>query len=124
MGRRKINEGAIIWARVPDRSGVVKNNPRPLLVTLVHPKDKNAPAVANCISTRRENSPDDPIIEMPWDAETGSTTGLYQWCAMVLGWQVIVKQDQIVEVSGRVPDELLRTIKRKILDWRDYRIGR
>src|SRR5437870_32014 len=90
LARRKFENGMVVWARVRDRGGVLKETARPLLITSVHLTDKKAPFVAHCISTRKENSPDDPIVEMPWDAKTGAGVGLYQWCAVVLRWVVIV----------------------------------
>lgn len=106
----------VVWAKVPDRNGIVKPQPRPLLVTSVHPTNKKAPFVAHCISTRRENPPSEPIFEMPWDAKTGDRTGLYRWCAVVLRWSVIVEQDQVEDISGDISDEMLAEIRRRIAD--------
>jgi hypothetical protein len=100
----------VVWASVPDRNGVVKSDPRPLLITSVHPTLKNAPFVAHCISTRTENSSDDPIIEMPWDKNTGGGVGLFRWCAVVLKWSVIVDQDQVVDCTGKVSREFLESV--------------
>src|SRR5262249_599702 len=95
MARRRFRNGMVVWARVPDRSGIVKDNPRPLVIISVHPTDKKAPFVACSVSTRPEKDTDEPIFELPWDAKTGSCTGFHQWCALVLRWQVIVEQDQV-----------------------------
>jgi hypothetical protein len=99
----------VVWARVPDRNGVVKATARPLLITSVHPKDKKAPFVAHCISTRPV-SDDDPAIEMPWDADSGGSAGLFTKCAVVLRWFVIVDQGEEEDISGKVPDEFLRHV--------------
>lgn len=99
----------IIWARVPDRNGVVKPDPRPLVIVDVHPTVKTAPVVAHCISTRppQEN---DPIFPLPWNADDGSCTGLYQWCAVVLKWWVQVDQKQIVKTSGSIPPDMFESL--------------
>ena len=106
----------VVWARVPDRSGIVKDNPRPLVIISVHPTLKKGPFVACCVSTRPKEETDEPIFELPWDAETGSTTGFYQWCALVLRWQVIVEPDQVDEniPFGEIPKELFQEILRAI----------
>ena len=111
----------VVWAAgVPDRNGIIKPVERPLLITSVHPTDKKAPLVAHCISTRRDNPASDPVAEMPWDANTGSTTGLFEWCAVVLRWFVILEQDQVTKITGHVSDEFLDDVLQKIADARDY----
>ncbi len=106
----------VVWAKVPDRSGIVKPDPRPLLITGVHPTIKNAPFVAHCISTRTELNPLDPVFEMPWNAQTGSTTGLYEWCALVLRWSLIVDPKDVEDISGTVTDSMLASIQQRIVD--------
>jgi len=116
VARRKISNGMVVWARVPDRHGIVKDAARPLLVTSVHPVDKKGPFVAHCISTRAEVDPQDPYIEMPWDAQTGAGTGLYKWCAVVLKWSVIVEPIDVEEISGKVSPAFLAKVKQTIAD--------
>jgi hypothetical protein len=113
----------IVWARVPDRNGIIKDNPRPVLITAVHPSVKKAPFVAYGISTRPEKDTDEPIFPLPWDAQAGSTTGFYQWCALVLRWQVIVEQDQVDESIpfGEIPADLFDEILGAIEDARTWR---
>jgi hypothetical protein len=112
----------IVWARVPDRSGIVKPDPRPLVITAVHPSVKKAPFVAYGCSTRPEKDTDEPIFPLPWDAQTGGTTGFQQWCALVLRWQVIVEQDQVDQTIpfGEIPPELFEKILRAIDDARTW----
>lgn len=115
MAKPRYKPGQVIWARVPDRNGVVKDKARPILVILVHPKIRDAPLFGLAISTRADNYPqDDPVIEMPWDASTGSTTGLYEWCAVVLLWRVAVEQVDIERTSGAVSDEFMETLSEKM----------
>ena len=104
----------VVWAKVPDRNGVVKSNPRPLLITSVHPTNKKAPVVANCISTRLENRECDPTIEMPSDPKTGNGLGLYTRCVVVLRWVVLVEPDRIVDVTGKVEPEFLNFVLSRI----------
>ena len=45
------------------------------------------------------------------DAQTGGTTGFYQWCALVLRWQVIVEQNQTpaaFQQSSVIPESLIQ----------------
>ena len=85
----------VVWARVPDRNGVVKDDPRPLLVIQPLPIAPQGSLCCLAISTDPKDDPADPAIEMPWDAETGSTTGLYEWCRVVLLWRVYVDQTAV-----------------------------
>jgi hypothetical protein len=118
VARRKFKAGMIVWARVPDRNGVVKPNPRPVVITSVHPSVKNAPFVAYAVSTRPEKDTDEPIFPLPCDPQTGGTTGFYQWCALVLRWQLIVEPDQVDETIpfGHVPPDVFEAILRAIED--------
>ena len=108
----------VVWATVPDRSGNSKPQPRPLLVTSVHPTNKKAPFVAHCISTRPDNAKSDPVIEMPWDPNTGGGIGLYRWCAVVLRWMVIVELKDVVESTGTVDPAFLAEVLRRVADLR------
>jgi hypothetical protein len=84
VAKRRFENGMVVWARVPDRNGVIKPNPRPLLITSVHPVNKKAPFVAHCISTQLDNRATDPTIEMPSDPKTGAGVGLFSRCVVVL----------------------------------------
>jgi hypothetical protein len=111
--RSKFRSGQVIWvANVPDRNGVVKNVPRPLLVVKPDPIDWSSTLCCLCISTDPKNDPSDPAIEMPWDSENGSTTGLYKWCRVVLLWHVLVDQADAT-VSGVVTDSFLNEVVTK-----------
>jgi len=115
----KFKPGQVIWAaNVPDRNGVAKPDPRPLLIIRPEPLNLNSPLCCLGISTDPKTDRSDPAVEMPWDAETGSTTGLYKWCRVVLGWHVLIDQDQ-AEVSGTVSESFLADI----LDQRERAAG-
>jgi hypothetical protein len=107
--RKRHKAGQVIWARVADRNGVVKENPRPLLVIKPDPIGQSH-LCCLAISTRPGDDPDDPAIEMPWDAATGETTGLYAWCRVVLLWFVPVAQGEVVEISGAVTPSFLERV--------------
>lgn len=104
----------VVWAKIPDRNGYIKPNPRPLLITSVHPTDKKAAFVANCISTRLDNRASDPTIEMPSDSKTGAGLGLFCRCVVVLRWIVQVDQSRVVDVTGRVDSEFLNFVIARI----------
>jgi hypothetical protein len=101
--------GDVVWAKVADRNGVTKPEPRPLLVIRPEPV-QNSPLCCLGISTRRAVDPDDPVIEMPWDAATGDTTGLYEWCAVVLLWFVLLPLEDVEEKSGVVRPSFLEDV--------------
>jgi hypothetical protein len=122
VAKPRYKPGQIVWAKVPDRSGIIKATARPVLIVMVHPTVRTAPLRGLAISTRRDIDPDnDPIVEMPWDAKTGSTTGLYEWCAAVLLWPVDVEQSAVEKVSGAISDELLAEVGRKLEEARFWR---
>jgi hypothetical protein len=124
VSRRRYTPGQIVWAHVPDRNGVAKPDPRPILVTITHPTDRKAPLMGHAISTDPKNDPEDPAIEMPWDAQTGSTTGLYKWCRVVLLWPVLVEQKAIAQTTGSVSPQFLEMTLAKIQEARLWQLQR
>jgi hypothetical protein len=111
VAQRRFKNGMVVWALVPDRNGITKPDPRPLLIISVHPKLKRGPFVAVAISTRADISPSDPVIEMPWDSATGGGIGLRKYCCAVLGWKPIVDPGDVLECTGEVqPDFLDRVL--------------
>jgi hypothetical protein len=119
VGRSVYRPGQIVWAKVPDRNGIIKPVPRPILVVMIHPTVRTAPVIGLAISTRPDIHPEnDPIVEMPWDAQTGSCTGLFEWCAAVLLWPVRVEQNQIESVTGAISPELLALVGEKLKEAR------
>jgi hypothetical protein len=115
VAKHKYKPGQVVWAKVADRNGVVKDAPRPVLVLMVHPTVRSADLVGLAVSTRADIHPeDDPVIEMPWDAQTGSCTGLFEWCAAVLLWRVIVPQSDIERMSGTVPPEFMSSLEERL----------
>lgn len=101
--------GTVVWATVTDRNGA---NPktRPLLV--IEPAARNNAAVLCClaISTDPADDPSDPTENIPWDAVTGSSTGLYTFSRVVLLWFVQLEQRDIVERSGEITKSQLTRI--------------
>jgi len=114
--------GQVIWVpNVPDRNGVCKPQPRPLLVIDPAPSSQQDHLCCLCVSTDPEEDLDDPAMVMPWNAEDGDTTGLYQWCRVVLLWFVQIDQSAVEEVSGRVTPAFLGNIvheRKDALFWR------
>jgi hypothetical protein len=100
----------VVWARVPDKNGIIKPTPRPLLITSINPSNKNLPLVAHCISTRNVSDPKNPVIVMPWDDITGGGVGLFKWCAVVLKWSVILDPKDIEEITGAVSEKFLAQV--------------
>jgi hypothetical protein len=123
VAKPKYKAGDVIWARVADRSGVVKPEPRPILVVFP-PKAPAEDLLGLAISTREELDPEDPRVEMPWDAATGSTTGLYRWCAVVLLWAVRVPFKDIVERSGSAFFQQVSEKAKEARFWRQAKGGR
>jgi hypothetical protein len=124
LARSKYKPGQIVWARVPDRNEIIKGEPRPILVLLTHPSDKRAPLWGIAISTRKDIDPKDPTIEMPWNAETGDTTGLFEWCAAVLLWFVQVPQETIERISGCVNEEFFAMVQQRVAEARSEQAKR
>jgi len=110
VAKPKFHPGDVVWALVPDRNGIIKPDPRPLLVIHPGPETEEQRLVCLCVSTRSWDDPNDPAIEMPWDAKTGSTSGLFEWCRVVLLWRVLVGQPSVIRKSGRVTDAFLARI--------------
>jgi hypothetical protein len=117
--------GQVIWApNVADRNGVRKPQARPLLVIQPAPSTRQDHLCCLCISTDPQDDPDDPAILMPWSAEDGDTTGLYQWCRVVLLWFVQIDQSAVEEVSGFVTAAFLGNViyqRNETLFWHQAR---
>ena len=95
--------GQVVWVpNVPDRSGNAKPQPRPLLVIEPAPANRQSQLCCLAISTNPTEDPADPAIEMPWDAKDGGSTGLFEWCRVVLLWFVPVDQANVERQSGAV----------------------
>ena len=124
MAKRKYKPGQVIWAKVADRNGVIKPEPRPIVVVLTHPTNRKADLLGLAVSTRAEIDENDPVVEMPWDAETGSSTGLFQWCAVVLLWRVTVPQSDVERISGSVSDEFMKALSEKVKEAEFWRLQR
>lgn len=106
--RKGHRSGDVVWANVPDRNGVMKF--RPLLVIKPDPADATSNLCCLAISTDPKNDPNDPGIEMPWDAQTGDITGLHQWCRVVLKWHVLVSPADVVRHTGFVTSGFLEEV--------------
>jgi len=101
----------VVWVpNVPDRNGNAKPTPRPLLVIQPGAISQQSPLCCLCISTDPKDDPQDPAMEMPWDPGTGSTTGLFEWCRVVLLWHVVVDQAKVLKRSGSVNSAFLADV--------------
>jgi hypothetical protein len=120
--RKRFKSGQVVWAsKIPDRNGVAKDQARPLLVIRPDPVSVQSPLCCLAISTEPSGDPSSPAIEMPWDARTGDTTGLYKWCRVVLLWHVLVDPQNVEEVSGLVTPSFLERVmteRESALLWR------
>jgi hypothetical protein len=105
VAKTKFKPGDVIWASTSDRSGIEKS--RPLLVIAPPTTSDAQPVCCLGISTRPSQDAGDPTVEMPWSSSGGSTTGLYEWCAVVLLWHVLVDQKDITKKLGVVSDVFL-----------------
>lgn len=122
---KRHKSGEVVWVRnVPDRSGAANAKPRPLLVIKPDPLSTESPLCCLGISTRPGDDPTDPAIEMPWDATNGSTTGLYEWCRVVLLWHVQVEQADVVEASGVVTGAFLENVLGQREQAKVWQLGR
>ena len=109
MAKPKFRPGDVVWGMAQDRNGVTKPERRPLLIIHPGPQTREQNLVCLCVSTRGGADPADPPIEMPGDAETGSTSGLFKPCRVVLLWRVLIDQ-RSVQKSGRVTDAFLARV--------------
>jgi hypothetical protein len=74
----------------------------PIIGDSSRPINRDAILCCIAISTVPGDDPNDPAVEMPWDAKTGSTTGLYRWCRAVLLWHVSLEQSKVTDHTGRI----------------------
>jgi hypothetical protein len=58
---------------------------------------------------------------LPWNAEDGDTTGLYQWCRVALLWFVQIDPSAVEEASGWITPAFLASVtqqRKEALFWR------
>jgi hypothetical protein len=109
MSKRRIQPGDVVWAVTCDRNGQ-NSQERPLLAIPPAPLNPLAIICALAISTDPKDDPSDPAIELPWDANTGSTTGLYEFSRVVLLWPVPLEPVQVTQMTGRITAAELKHI--------------
>ena len=72
------------------------------------------------ISTDPKDDPTDPVVELPWDAAGGASTGLLEWSRVVLLWHVQVDPADVVKTCGAVDPVLLAQVMGKRQHVLDY----
>ncbi|MFH0982464.1 MAG: type II toxin-antitoxin system PemK/MazF family toxin [Planctomycetota bacterium] len=94
----------IIWARVADSSGKIKERPL-LILTATEEIILDQPFVALAISTTFPDPLPPNHVPLPWQADGKVRTGLRKRSAVVVDWQVVLRPSDVIERKGAISAE-------------------
>ncbi len=115
MGERdtKLEQGAVVWAVVPDRNGVMKRRPL-VIITDTNQIFMDEKIVGAAITTTYPEPPPETHVALPWHPRGQAATGLRRRSAAVCNWLVRLQPSSVEEVMGFVPTRTLLTIVKRI----------
>jgi hypothetical protein len=109
-----LEQGRIVWAEVLDPGG--RNRKRRPLVILT-PSGQvppGEPQIAVAVTTRLERPLPTGYVRLPWHPQKRVKTRLSEPCAAVCTWLVEVREEDILERAGIVPEQQLAEIVRLV----------
>jgi mRNA-degrading endonuclease toxin of MazEF toxin-antitoxin module len=107
--------GSIVWVEVPDPNGFVKLRPAVVVTSTQQIGAVDRLHVVAITSRLSEPLTDDHVL-LPWHAQRHPRTGLNRKCAAVCSWIAEIKRDDVREVGGIVPGQVMVEILRRIAD--------
>ncbi|MBC7783310.1 MAG: type II toxin-antitoxin system PemK/MazF family toxin [Burkholderiales bacterium] len=113
----RIEYGRIIWARVADRNGFVKERPA---IIVSDPADAHAgtPLVIVAITTTFSDPLPEWHVLLPWNRDGRRVmTQLSSRSAAVVGWFDTVDRHDVIEVRGTVPAKQMGRIEELMRLW-------
>jgi hypothetical protein len=110
---KKLQQGSIVWATVPDPTGAPKTRPL-VIITETNEIVLDAPIVGVAITATYPDPPPDTHIELPWHPRRHQATQLVKRSAAVCNWLVTLKASQVGEMKGFVPTKTMVDIVRKV----------
>jgi hypothetical protein len=110
----KLRAGRIVWATVRDRNGYRKLRPA-IILTPDNEISLDQPLVLMAVTTTYPEPPPRDCIPLPWNSDPRRvSTGLARRSAAVITWLDTVYADEIVDVIGGVPPNLMREIRTRV----------
>lgn len=113
MADAPLHRGSIIVAAVLDPQG---ENPKARPCVVVSDErmiGEGRPLAVIGITGEVSDIAEADRIDLPWQRDGHPRTGLTKPCAAHCQWRVVIPADAVLHVIGRVPDdELLRIIRR------------
>lgn len=106
----KLTRGSIVWAVVPDPRGV---NPKRRPIVLLTPADEIRPGVpigGVAISTTSPDPPPPECVELNWDPQGRSSTGLRRRSWAVCTWIVEMLPESVEASDKYVPSHVVSEI--------------
>jgi hypothetical protein len=110
---KKLQQGSIVWATVPDPTGTPKTRPL-VIITATNEIVLDAPIVGAAITATFPDPPPDTHIELPWHPRRHQATQLAKRSAAVCKWLVTLRPSEIEEIKGFVPTKTMVEIMRKV----------
>jgi hypothetical protein len=108
--RSELGLGRIVWVRIEDHHGFMKRRPAIILSPTIDIAP-NEPVAVMAISTSFTDPPPPDHLLLPWNADKRRVaTRLPKRSAAVLTWIRMINLDEIEELAGWVPSQIMREI--------------
>ena len=107
-------QGRIVWAEVLDQGG---RNPKCRPLVILTRSDRVPPGEAHmavAVTTRLEKPLPAGHVMLPWHPQKRVKTRLCKPCAAVCTWVVEIREEDVLEQAGVVPDKQLAEIVRLV----------
>lgn len=111
--QRKLEQGSIVWAEIPDPRGHVKRHPV-VIITDASEIVLDSPVIGVAVTTTYPEPPLREHVELPWSRQRHSATRLARRSAAVCNWLVRLLPSQVIEVRGFVPTKTLLEIVKRV----------
>jgi mRNA-degrading endonuclease toxin of MazEF toxin-antitoxin module len=109
-----LQQGRIVWVRISDPNGQNSKERPAVIVTATDEIRPGEPFVAVAITGTLEHPLPPEYVELPWHPRRHPRTGLKKRCAAACHWLVVVRQEDILEYAGVVPDAKMLAILERI----------
>jgi mRNA-degrading endonuclease toxin of MazEF toxin-antitoxin module len=113
-GLSLLQQGRIVWVTVCDPNGKNPKERPAVIITATAEIKPGQPIVAVAITGTLENPLPPAYVELPWHRSGHPRTGLKKRCAAQCQWLIVIKQDDIKEYAGIVPESKMVEILARI----------
>lgn len=109
-----LQQGRIIWVTVCDPNGENPKERPAVIITATSEIELDKPIVAVAITGTLKDPLPPEYVELPWHRNKHPRTGLKKRCAAQCHWLIVIKQNDIKEYGGIVPESKMVEILARI----------